>query len=72
MYRKITISSIQIAAIVASTLMVAHRAAAATVPFTETFSANSANLFDSLGVDRAFALGGAPTRPEFIERGYGV
>lgn len=50
MYRKIAISSIQIAAIVASTLMVAHRAAAATVPFTETFNANSANWFvDSLG-----------------------
>jgi hypothetical protein len=69
LYRKITISSIQI---VASMLMVAHRAAAATVPFTETFSANSPNWFDSLGVDRVFALGGAPTRPQFIERGYGV
>jgi hypothetical protein len=29
--------------------MVAHRAAAATVPFTETFNANSANWFDSPG-----------------------
>lgn len=46
MYRKIAISSIQIAAFVASTLTVAHRAAAATVPFTETFTQNSSNWYD--------------------------
>lgn len=50
MYRKITISGIQIAAIVASTLMVAHRATAATVPFTETFTQNSSNWYDRPGV----------------------